>query len=480
MTDTPQDVYLSPFSQRYAGKQMQALFSPLHRARLFRRLWLMLARSQRALGLPITEAQLHEMAARTEDVDLAGVERLERQTRHDVMAHLQAFAAVCPGAAPILHLGATSCFVTDNADILIMRDAMALLKRRLLGTARKLAGVADKYKDLPMLAYTHFQPAQPTTLGKRLSLYLQDLLMDLKELDHFLNDLRPLGSKGATGTQASFLELFGGDADKALRLDLMIAREMGFEKPLALSGQTYTRKVDSLALNLLSGIAQSAAKFALDLRLMAHMKEVEEPFETTQVGSSAMPYKRNPMRAERMGALARFIINNAQNAAHTAAGQWLERSLDDSANRRLSLAEGFLAADGLLTLYENIVSGLVVYPAMMARHLREELPFMASENILMRAVMAGGDRQVLHERIRVHAQAAAQRVKEEGLHNDLLDRVAADPAFNLKLEELEELLRPEAYTGLAARQVEDYLAGEAREALDAHADLAGLDAQIHL
>ncbi len=480
MTDTPQDVYLSPFSQRYAGKQMQALFSPLHRARLFRRLWLMLATSQRALGLPITEAQLHEMAARTEDVDLAEVERLERQTRHDVMAHLQAFAAVCPGAAPILHLGATSCFVTDNADILIMKDAMALLRRRLLGAARQLADAADKYKGLPMLAYTHFQPAQPTTLGKRLSLYLQDLLMDLKELDRFLSGLRPLGSKGATGTQASFLELFGGDADKALRLDLMIAREMGFEKPLALSGQTYTRKVDSLALNLLSGIAQSAAKFALDLRLMAHMKEVEEPFESTQVGSSAMPYKRNPMRAERMGALARFIINNAQNAAHTAAGQWLERSLDDSANRRLSLAEGFLAADGLLTLYENIVSGLVVYPAMMMRHIKEELPFMASENILMRAVMAGGDRQVLHERIRVHAQAAAQRVKEEGLHNDLLDRVAADPAFNLNREELEELLRPEAYTGLAARQVEDYLAGEAKEALDAHADLAGLDAQIHL
>jgi len=480
MTQDLQHSYQSPFSLRYASPQMHALFSPLHRARQFRRLWLMLARSQQALGLPITDAQLAELARQVDQVDLEEVDRLERLTRHDVMAHLQAFAQDCPLAAPILHLGATSCYVTDNADILIIREAMELLRARLLVAARALADAAGQYRDLPQLAYTHFQPAQPTTLGKRLSLYLQDLLLDLRELDHFLAQLRPLGSKGATGTQASFLALFEGDADRALALDRMIAQEMGFEMPLALSGQTYTRKIDALAQNVLSGIAQSAAKFAGDLRLMAHLKEVEEPFEATQVGSSAMPYKRNPMRAERMGALARFLIVNAQNAAHTAAGQWLERSLDDSANRRLSLAEGFLAADGLLTLYGSIVPGLVVYPRMMARHLEAELPFMASENILMRAVMRGGNRQELHERLRVHAQAAAQRVKAQGQDNDLLDRVARDPAFGLGREELARLMNPADYTGLASRQVADYLAGEAAQALAVHEGVTGPEAQVLL
>jgi len=479
MTDR-QESYQSPFSQRYAGKQMQALFSPMHRARLFRRLWLTLAQAQQQLGLPISDEQIRELSARVQDVDLQRVNELEQSLRHDVMAHLKAYAEDCPLAAPILHLGATSCYVTDNADILILRDAMRLVQARLVGTARALAAAAEQYKGLPMLGYTHFQPAQPTTLGKRLALWLQDVLIDLEELDHFLSRLRPLGSKGATGTQASFLALFDGDADKAVQLDRMIADSLGFERPLALSGQTYTRKIDALAQNVLSGIAQSAAKFSGDLRLLQHLKEVEEPFEAAQVGSSAMPYKRNPMRAERMTGLARFILSNAANAGHTAASQWLERSLDDSSNRRLSLAEGFLATDGLLTLYQNIVSGLVVYPGMMERNLRQELPFLATENILMRAVKQGGDRQELHERLRVHAMAAGRRVKEEGLPNDLLERVAGDAAFRLDLDTLDRLMDPRDYTGLAQRQVEDYLAGEAARALEALAHLDSPQARVNL
>lgn len=475
-----QERYQSPFSTRYGSKEMQTLFSPAHRARLMRRMWLYLAQTQQELGLPITDKQVAELAAHTEDVDFEVIARFEKELRHDVMAHLKAYAQVCPEAAPIIHLGATSCYVTDNADVLILQEGMRLLRRRVLGTARALSQKALEHKALPMLGYTHFQPAQPTTLGKRVTLWLQDVLMDLGEINHFLDTLRPLGCKGATGTQASFLSLFEGDEGKVKELDTRIAQKMGFSRPVAVSGQTYTRKFDARALQILSGIAQSAHKFSNDMRLMQHLKEVEEPFETAQVGSSAMPYKRNPMRAERVAALCRFIINNAANAEHTAAAQWLERTLDDSANRRLSLAEGFLAADAVLTLYENIVKGLVVYPNMMDAHLRAELPFMATENILMQAVMKGGNRQALHERIRTHAMAAGKRVKEEGLPNDLMDRIANDPAFGLSQEDLQGLLNPADYIGLAVTQTEDYVQGEAAQILAPFAQEEGLDSDISL
>ncbi len=472
--------FQSPFSARYAGGEMQRLLSPAHRARLFRRLWVILAESQKELGLPVTDEQIAEMRAHTEDVDFEAVSCLERELRHDVMAHLKAFAAVCPEAAPIIHLGATSCFVTDNADILILRDAMGLVRTRLVNVARALYATAKRYKSLPLLSFTHFQPAQPTTLGKRACLWLQDVLMDLDALEHFLLTLRPLGSKGATGTQASFLSLFHGDHEKVKQLDRLTARRMGFEQPVAVSGQTYSRKTDSAALNVLSGIAQSAHKFSNDIRLLQHLKEVEEPFESAQVGSSAMPYKRNPMRCERMAGLARFLISNALNAHGTAAEQWLERTLDDSANRRLSLAEGFLAADGLLALYHNVASGLTVYPKMMEKHLREELPFMATEDILMHAVLSGGNRQELHERLRLHAMEAGKRVKEEGLGNDLLERIAADPIFALDRRTLEKMMDPAGYTGCAERQAEDYLQGEAGEALDQYKDVPEEVTDIHL
>ncbi|MGI6688021.1 MAG: adenylosuccinate lyase [Christensenellales bacterium] len=459
--------YESPFSARYASGEMQRLFSRLHRARSWRKMWVILAESQRELGLPVSSVQVEELKAHMDDVDLALADRYEKELRHDVMAHVKAYADACPEAAPIIHLGATSCFVTDNGDILILRDALNLLRGRLAQAALALAEFADQYKALPTLGYTHFQPAQPTTVGKRAALWLQDLLDDARELDRLIDDLRPLGSKGTTGTQASFLALFEGDVEKVRALDLLTARKMGFDRPVALSGQTYSRKLDSRILHLLSSIAQSAAKFAGDIRLLAHLKEIEEPFEASQVGSSAMPYKRNPMRAERMTALSRFIIANALNADQTAASQWLERTLDDSANRRLSLAEGFLAADGLLSLYLNVAKGLVVYPKIIEKHLREELPFMATENILMRAVMRGGDRQELHEKLRRHSIAAGKRVKEEGLPNDLLERIARDPAFGLALEELEGLLDPALYTGCAQQQVTDYLTGEGGERLTA-------------
>ncbi|MDD4081741.1 MAG: adenylosuccinate lyase [Eubacteriales bacterium] len=457
--------YESPFSARYASPEMQRLFSRGHRARVWRKLWVILAQSQYELGLPVSREQVAQLHAHMDMVDLDAADRYEKELRHDVMAHLKAFADDCPLAAPIIHLGATSCYVTDNGDILILRDALRLVRGRLAQTALALANFANQYKDLPTLGFTHFQPAQPTTVGKRAALWLQDLLEDAKALDALLDDLRPLGNKGTTGTQASFLALFEGDQEKTEALDLLIAQKMGFDKPVALSSQTYSRKWDSRILHLLSGIAQSAAKFAGDLRLLAHLKEIEEPFEASQVGSSAMPYKRNPMRAERMTALSRYIITNAMNADQTAASQWLERTLDDSANRRLSLAEGFLAADGLLSLYLNVAKGLVVYPRMIEKHLKEELPFMATENILMRAVMRGGNRQELHERLRLHAMAAGLRVKEDGLPNDLLSRIADDPAFGLSHQELDSLMNPSDYTGRAAWQVTDYLNGEGGEIL---------------
>ena len=460
-----QDRYTSPFSERYASRAMQQLFSARHRAGLWRRLWLWLAEAEQALGLAITKEQLQQMREHLDDTDFASVAGYEQALRHDVMAHLKAFADQAPLAGPIMHLGATSCYVGDNADILILRDAMKLIEARLVMAARKLSDFAGAYRDLPVLGYTHFQPAQPTTLGKRATLWLHDLLSDLAQVSQFLDALRPLGSKGTTGTQASFLQLFEGDYDKVKQLDRLIAEKMGFSSAVAVSGQTYSRKLDAWALSILSQIAQSAHKFSNDIRLLAHLKEVEEPFEKQQVGSSAMAYKRNPMRCERMAALSRFLIVNQQNAALTAAEQWLERTLDDSANRRIALAEGFLAADGLMTLYNNVAGGLVVYPRMAHRHLMAELPFMATENILMDAVKQGGDRQALHERIRQHAQAAAQQVKLEGRPNDLIARIAADPAFQLDEAALERTLSPERYTGCASMQVDDYLNGEVKAAL---------------
>ncbi len=421
--------YLSPFSTRYASKEMQYLFSSQNKFSLWRRLWIILAESEQELGLPITDEQIAEMKAHQNDIDFDAAAAYEKKLRHDVMAHIHAWGDQCPTARPIIHLGATSCYVGDNADVLILRDALKLIRARLIAVIKALAQFAEEHAAQPCLAFTHFQSAQPTTVGKRATLWLNDLTLDLEEIDFCLNTLKPLGCKGTTGTQASFLELFHGDFEKVKKLDSLISEKMGFAAAVPVSGQTYSRKTDSRVLNALSQIGQSAHKFANDIRLLAHKKEIEEPFEKNQIGSSAMAYKRNPMRSERMTALSRFLISNAQNGAMTAAEQWFERTLDDSANRRLSLAEGFLCADAILSLYLNIASGLVVYDKVIEKHLREELPFMATENILMDAVERGGDRQELHEHIRLHSIAAANAVKMEGKPCDLLSRIAADPAF---------------------------------------------------
>ena len=449
--------YLSPFSTRYASEEMQFLFSAQHKFALWRRLWIILAEAEQALGLPITDAQIAEMKAHAEDIDFDAAAAYEKQLRHDVMAHIHAWGDQCPLARPIIHLGATSCYVGDNADILILRDALHLIQGRLVAVIRALRDFAEAYADLPCLGYTHFQSAQPTTVGKRAALWLNDLTLDLEEINFCLDTLKPLGCKGTTGTQASFLELFQGDFEKVQRLDRLIAEKMGFAAAVPVSGQTYSRKMDARVLSALSQIGQSAHKFANDIRLLAHEKEIEEPFEARQIGSSAMAYKRNPMRSERMTGLSRFLMTNAQNAALTASEQWLERTLDDSANRRLSLAEGFLCCDAVLALYLNIASGLVVYDRMIEKHLREELPFMATENILMDAVARGGDRQALHERIRVHSMEAARAVKMEGKQSDLLARIAADPAFHVDEETLENTLDPENFIGCAAMQTREYL-----------------------
>ena len=449
--------YLSPFSTRYASPEMQYYFSAQNKFTLWRKLWIILAESEQALGLPITDEQIAEMRAHAEDIDLDAAAEYEKKLRHDVMAHIHAWGDQCPTARPIIHLGATSCYVGDNADILILRDALKLIRGRLIAVIRALGDFAEKYAALPCLAFTHFQSAQPTTVGKRATLWINDLLIDLDSIDFCLDTLRPLGCKGTTGTQASFLELFHGDYEKVKRLDALIAEKMGFSASVPVSGQTYSRKTDARILDTLSQIGQSAHKFANDIRLLAHKKEIEEPFEKNQIGSSAMAYKRNPMRSERMTALARFLMANAQNGAMTAAEQWFERTLDDSANRRLSLAEGFLCCDAVLALYLNISSGLVVYEKVIEKHLREELPFMATENILMDAVERGGDRQTLHEKIRVHSMAAANAVKMEGKPCDLLARIAGDPAFQADEEALERALSPENYIGCARMQTEEYL-----------------------
>ncbi|MBP3913484.1 MAG: adenylosuccinate lyase [Lachnospiraceae bacterium] len=449
--------YISPFGERYASPEMQEIFSEDRKFKTWRKLWIALARTEQELGLPITDEQIEELCAHADDINYEDAKRREREVRHDVMSHVYAYGLQCPKAKGIIHLGATSCYVGDNTDLIIMRDGLKLVRKKLLNCISNLADFAERNKDLPTLAFTHFQPAQPTTVGKRATLWINEFLMDLEDLDYVLSSLRLLGSKGTTGTQASFLELFEGDQEKCDRLDPMIAEKMGFPGCYPVSGQTYSRKVDARVLNVLSGIAQSAAKFSNDIRLLQHLKEVEEPFEKKQIGSSAMAYKRNPMRSERIASLARLLMTDALNPALTAATQWFERTLDDSANRRISVAEGFLAADGILNLVSNVSSGLVVYPKVIRKHLMAELPFMASENIMMDAVKAGGDRQELHERIRTLSLKAGRQVKEEGKENNLLELIASDPLFGLGEEELRNTLDPEKYTGRAAYQTTAYL-----------------------
>ena len=463
------DTYETPLNSRYASREMQKIFSPDRKFTTWRKLWVALAESEMEMGLPVTQKQVDELKAHVEDIDYEAARRHEERTRHDVMAHVLAYGDVCPNARGVIHLGATSCYVTDNADILMLRDALTLVREKVLEVIRRLRAFALEYKDLPTLGYTHLQPAQRTTVGKRATLWMQDLLMDLDEVNFALSSLKLLGNRGATGTQESFMKLFDGDGEKVDELERRIARKVGMEKCFAVSGQTYPRKLDSRVLGALSGIAQSAYKFAQDLRLLQSFREVEEPFEKGQIGSSAMAYKRNPMRSERICALARHVMALTQDAQMTAATQWFERTLDDSANRRLSLPEAFLATDAVLELYANIASGMVVYPAMIGKRVMENLPFMATEAILMEGVRLGGDRQALHERIRVHSQAAAARMKQEGKESDLMERIAADPAFPMDHEHLTKLLAPENYTGRAAEQTVNFVKNEVDPALAGHA-----------
>lgn len=449
--------YESPFNTRYASSEMLELFSPDKKFRTWRLLWIALAEAEKELGLNITDEQIDELKKYKNDINYDTAERIEKEVRHDVMAHVHAYGEQCPKAKPIIHLGATSCYVTDNTDIIIMRDALELIRKKLAAVMKKLADFAMEHRSLPALGYTHYQPAQIVTVGKRASLWLQDLLIDLEDLEYVLFSMKLLGSKGTTGTQASFMKLFNNDSEKVAKLDYLIAQKMGFEKVYPVSGQTYTRKQDSRILNVLSGIAQSASKFSYDMRLLQSMKEIEEPFEKKQIGSSAMAYKRNPMRAERIGSLARYVMINSLNPAITAATQWFERTLDDSANKRISVPEAFLAVDSILNIYLNIVSGLVVYPKVIEKRILEELPFMATENIMMEAVKRGGDRQELHERIRIHSMEAGNQVKMYGQKNDLAERIASDPIFGLTIEEVMALMNPSDYTGRCSQQVEEFV-----------------------
>ncbi len=474
------DTYESPLSSRYADKEMKFLFSPDKKFRTWRKLWIALAEAEKELGLPVTQEQIDEMKEHQDDINYEVAQAREKVVRHDVMAHVYAFGEQCPKARPIIHLGATSCYVGDNTDIIVMTEALELVRNKLVQVIRVLSGFAKEYKDLPTLAFTHFQPAQPTTVGKRAALWIQDLLMDLEDVEYQLKKAKLLGSKGTTGTQASFLELFDGDHEKVKALDKKIAEKMGYDSCFAVSGQTYSRKLDSQVLSLLSGIAQSAAKFSNDIRLLQHLKEVEEPFEKNQIGSSAMAYKRNPMRSERIASLARYVIADSLNPYMTAATQWFERTLDDSANKRISVPEAFLAVDGILNLYANVADGLVVYPKVIEQHLRRELPFMATENIMMDAVKRGADRQQLHERIRVHSMEASRVIKEEGGENDLLARIAGDPAFGVTLEELTALVSPEKYVGRAPQQVEEFLAGEVADVLERYNEVPEEKTEINV
>lgn len=463
-------IYESPLSSRYASEEMQFIFSPDKKFSTWRRLWLALARGQKELGLPITQDQLDEMEAHLTDIDYDRAAHWERKLRHDVMAHIHAWGEVCPKAMPIIHLGATSCYVGDNTDIIIMREGLELIRKELVRVIAALSDFAGRYKSLPTLGFTHFQPAQLVTVGKRATLWINELCMDLNEVEYRISTLKLLGSKGTTGTQASFLELFEGNHEKVRKLESLIAKEMDFTDTVPVSGQTYSRKLDASVLATLSGIAQSASKFANDMRLLCHLKEVEEPFEKNQIGSSAMPYKRNPMRSERICSLARYVMTNSLNGAATASLQWFERTLDDSANKRLAIPEAFLAVDAILRLYANVASGLVVHEKVIERHVMEELPFMATENIMMAAVKNGGNRQELHERIRVLSQEAGSNVKDKGLTNNLLDLIAADPLFAMTKEELTTHLEPRAYIGRCVEQVEEFLAGDVARILENYGD----------
>lgn len=462
--------YESPLSSRYASKQMQYIFSADKKFSTWRRLWIALARAEMELGLPVTQEQISQMEAHITDIDYELAAHEEQKLRHDVMAHIHTYGAQCPAAKPIIHLGATSCYVGDNTDIIIMREGLTLIQNKLVRVIQALAQFADKYKSLPTLGFTHFQAAQLVTVGKRATLWINELLQDLDEVSYRISTLRLLGCKGTTGTQASFLELFGGDHEKCKELDRRIAREMGFDSTVPVSGQTYSRKVDAAILATLSGIAQSACKFATDMRLLCHLKEVEEPFEQNQIGSSAMPYKRNPMRCERICSLARYVIADAANPAYTAATQWFERTLDDSANKRISVSEAFLAVDAILNIYENVASGLIVHEKVIEKHIMDELPFMASENIMMDAVKRGGDRQELHERIRVHSLEAGRNVKDLGLRNNLIDLIAGDPLFGMSREELTAHMNPQDYIGRCPQQVTDFLQEYVQPVLAAHPD----------
>lgn len=474
------DTYTSPLSERYASREMQYIFSPEKKFRTWRRLWVALAEAEKELGLDITQEQIDELKAHQDDINFEVAKEREKVVRHDVMSHVYAYGVQCPKAKGIIHLGATSCYVGDNTDIILMNEALALVRRKLINVIAELADFAEKYKALPTLAFTHYQPAQPTTVGKRATLWLQDFMMDLEDLDYVKGSLKLLGSKGTTGTQASFLELFDGDMEKVKKLDPMIAEKMGFSGCYPVSGQTYSRKVDTRVMNVLGGIAASASKMAGDIRLLQHMKEVEEPFEKNQIGSSAMAYKRNPMRSERIASISRYVMIDVLNPAVTSATQWFERTLDDSANKRISIAEGFLAVDGVLDLCLNVVDGLVVYEKVIRRHLMDELPFMATENIMMDAVKKGGDRQELHEKIRQLSMEAGANVKQNGGDNNLLELIAADESFGLSLEELEASMQPEKYTGCAEAQVDNYLENYVRPVLDENRDLLGLKAEINV
>ena len=474
------DRYVSPLSERYASKEMQYIFSPDMKFRTWRRLWIALAETEKELGLNITQEQIDELKAHADDINYEVAKERERQVRHDVMSHVYAYGVQCPKAKGIIHLGATSCYVGDNTDIIVMTEALKLVKKKLVNVIAELSAFADKYKDQPTLAFTHFQPAQPTTVGKRATLWTQEFLLDLEDLEYVLGTMKLLGSKGTTGTQASFLELFDGDQETIDKIDPMIAEKMGFKECYPVSGQTYSRKVDTRVANILAGIAASAHKMSNDIRLLQHLKEVEEPFEKSQIGSSAMAYKRNPMRSERIASLSRYVMVDALNPAITSATQWFERTLDDSANKRLSIPEGFLAIDGILDLCLNVVDGLVVYPKVIEKHMMAELPFMATENIMMDAVKAGGDRQELHERIREISMEAGKTVKVEGKDNNLLELIAADPAFNLSLEDLQRSMDPKKYIGRAKEQTERFVNTVVQPILDSHKELLGVKAEINV
>ena len=474
------DRYTSPLSERYASKEMQYIFSPDKKFRTWRKLWIALAETEKELGLDITDEQIEELKAHADDINYDVAKEREKVVRHDVMSHVYAYGKQCPKAKGIIHLGATSCYVGDNTDIILMSEALEIVRKKLINVIAELAKFADEHKNLPTLAFTHFQPAQPTTVGKRATLWMQEFMMDLEDLEYVKGSLKLLGSKGTTGTQASFLELFDGDQETIDKIDPMIAEKMGFETCYPVSGQTYSRKVDTRVVNVLAGIAASAHKMSNDIRLLQHLKEIEEPFEKTQIGSSAMAYKRNPMRSERIASLSRYVMVDAMNPAITSATQWFERTLDDSANKRLSVPEGFLAIDGILDLCLNVVDGLVVYPKVIEKRLMSELPFMATENIMMDAVKAGGDRQELHERIRELSMEAGRNVKEKGLDNNLLELIAADPAFNLSLEELQKTMDPAKYVGRAPVQVEAYLNNVVNPMLEANKEILGVTAEINV